>query len=77
MNCADIASATQVVVCLHPALPVSTLFCFTAKPVDLKVSQIGKTFSLDEIEASLKEHKPTALFLCQVGASSMGGPDLC
>ena len=37
-----------------------------AKAVDLKVSKIGKTLSLEEIEASLKEHKPAALFLCQV-----------
>lgn len=43
---------------------------FGAKAVDLKC-ETGKTLTKDQIAASLREHKPAVLFLCQ-GESSTG-----
>ena len=36
-----------------------------AKTVDLK-AELGKTLSLETIEAELKKSKPAVLFVCQV-----------
>ena len=30
-------------------------------------AEAGRTFSYDELEKVLKQHKPAVLFLCQVG----------
>ncbi|KAK9842475.1 hypothetical protein WJX81_001656 [Elliptochloris bilobata] len=43
---------------------------FGVNVVDLK-KEAGKTFTIAELEAALKEHKPAVLFLCQ-GDSSTG-----